>query len=230
MQQSGFERQEKKKQTCEVEEAHCFMVPLCNSIGPVAVVAAAALFAVVKHYEEVAAAASCGAFVVGMGATLVILFGTVVASESMMHFLSLDGVVLCGALAPAAAAMVVVGTPVENGQVSEPVTAMVQQHAAAAMDEQPGVCKGVSVYASQAKATARVDVPETPIRQGQGVELAKMDLKEKAKQSFPVFLRTLQGRHHVMSCTAGTLVADLYEQVAISHAMREVWLFGRMEY
>ena len=79
------------------------------------------------------------AFVVGMGATLVILFGTVVASESMMHFLSFDGVILCGALAPAAAAMVVVGTLVENGRVSEPVTAMVQQHAAAATDEQPGV-------------------------------------------------------------------------------------------
>ena len=39
---------------------------------------------------------------------------------------------------------------------------VLQQHAAGAMDEQPGVCKGVSVYALQAKATARVEVPETP--------------------------------------------------------------------
>ena len=50
--------------------------------------AAAALVAV-KNYMDGTAAASCGAFVVGMGATLVILFGTVVVPESMMHFLSL---------------------------------------------------------------------------------------------------------------------------------------------
>ena len=37
------------------------LVPLCNSIDPVAVVAAAALYAAVKHYLEVAAAACCGA-------------------------------------------------------------------------------------------------------------------------------------------------------------------------
>ena len=76
---SGFKRQEKTKQTCEVEDSLCFMVPPCHSKGLMAVVAAAALKAV-KHYVEVAAAASCGAFVLGMGATFVILFGTVVAS------------------------------------------------------------------------------------------------------------------------------------------------------
>ena len=80
-----------------------------------------------KHYVEVAAAASCGAFVFGMGATFMTLFGIVVASESMKHFLSLDGVFLCGASAPAAAAMVVVGTPVVNDSVSESENAMVQQ-------------------------------------------------------------------------------------------------------
>ena len=88
---------------------------------------------------------------------------------------------------------------------------MVQQHAAATsefMKEQPGVCQEVSVNALQAKATARVDVPETSNTQGYGVELEET---EKVKQSFPVFLRTLQGRHHVMSCSAG---ADLYERVA----------------
>ena len=73
---SGFKRQEKTKQTFEVEEAQCFMVPPCNSISLMAMMAAAALLAAVKHYEEVAAAASCGAFVVGKGATFVILFGT----------------------------------------------------------------------------------------------------------------------------------------------------------
>ena len=78
------------------------------------------------------------------------------------------------------------------------------------LDEQSGVCKGVSVYALQAKATARVDVPETPKLQGQRVKL-----EEKVKQSFPVLLRTLQGRHRVMSCTADMLIADLHEQVAI---------------
>ena len=83
---------------------------------------------------------------------------------------------------------------------------VVVQHAAAAseyMEEQPGVCKEVSVNALQAKATARVDVPETELEE-----------TEKVKQSFLVFLRTLQGRHHVLSCCAGMLVADLYEQVA----------------
>ena len=74
----------------------------------------------------------------------------------------------------------------------------------------------VSARAPQAKATARVDVPGTPTvkRRGQGVELVKMNLKGREEQSFPVFLRTLQGRHHVMSCTAGMLIADLHEQVA----------------
>ena len=109
------ERQEKTKQTCEVEELLCLMVPPCHSVGLTAVVAAAALWAALMHYVEIAAAASCSAFVLGMGVTFVILFGTVVASESMKHFLSLDGVFLCGASAPAAAAMVVVGTLVENG-------------------------------------------------------------------------------------------------------------------
>ena len=89
----------------------------------------------VENYMDGSAAASCGAFVVGMGATLVILFGTVVALESMMHIVSLDGVILCGVFAPAAAAIVVVGTQVEYGQVAEPETEMVQQHAAAAMEE-----------------------------------------------------------------------------------------------
>ena len=84
------------------------------------------------------------------------------------------------------------------------------------MDEHPGVCVEVSEHASQAKATARVDVAETPMvnRRGQGVELVKMNLKGKEEKSFPVFLRTLQGRHHVLSCTAGMLLADLHEQVA----------------
>ena len=93
----------------------------------------------------------------------------------------------------------------------EPENALVQQHAAAAMDEQPGVCKEVSVNALQAKATARVDVPETSKTQGYGVELEET---EKVKKSFPVFLRTLQGRHHVLSCCADMLVADLHELVA----------------
>ena len=76
---------------------------------------------------------------------------------------------------------------------------------------------GVSGHALQAKATARVDVPETPMasRQGQGVGLVKMNLKEKEEEHFPVFLRTLQGRHHVIACTAGMLLSDLHEQVAI---------------
>ena len=47
-------------------------------------------------------------------------------------------------------------------------TEELQQQAAAAMGEQPGVCKGVSVNALQAKATARVDVPETPILKDMG--------------------------------------------------------------
>ena len=51
--------------------------------------------------------------------------------------------------------------------------------------------------ALQAKATARVDVPETSKNQGYGVELEET---EKVKKSFPVFLRTLQGRHQVLSC------------------------------
>ena len=125
--------------------------------------------------------------------------------------LSLDGVFVGGASALAAAAMVVVGTLVVNGSAPESENAMVQQHTAAAMVAQPGVCKEVSVNALQAKATARVDVPETSNTQGYGVELEET---EKVKQRFPVFLRTPQGRHHVMSCTAGTLIADLYEQVA----------------
>ena len=97
---------------------------------------------------------------------------------------------------------------------------VVQQHAAVVfgyVDEQLGVCVGVSEHASQAKTSARVDVPETPManRQGQGVELVEMKLKEKEEESFPVFLRTLQGRHHVIACTAGMLLSDLHEQVAI---------------
>ena len=166
---SGVEHKEEKKQIWKVEDAECFLLPSCNSTGPVAVVAAAALVAV-ENYTDGTAAASCGAFVVGMGATLVILFGTVVATESMMHFLSLDGVILCGALAPAAAAMVVVGTLVEYGHVSEPVTARVQQHAAAAMeetrneqaslnyeyfDEQVGVCVGVSELRLAGKSVSK---------------------------------------------------------------------------
>ena len=142
-----------------------------------------------------------------------ILFGAVIASESMKHFLSLDGVFLCGASAAAAAAMVVVGALAVNDSVSESENEMVQQQAEAAMVTQSGVCKEVSVNASQAKATARVDVPETSNTQGYGVELEET---EKVKQSFPVFLRTLQGRHHVMSCFAGMLIADLYEQVAVA--------------
>ena len=55
----------------------------------------------------------------------------------------------------------------------------------------------VSVNALQAKATARVDVPEPSKTQGYGV-----------------FLRTLQGRHHVLPCCADMLVADLHELVA----------------
>ena len=43
------------------------------------------------------------------------------------------------------------------------------------MDEQSGVCKGVSVYALQAKATARVDVPETSKTQGYGVEFEEQE-------------------------------------------------------
>ena len=74
----------------------------------------------------------------------------------------------------------------EYGHVSEYVTAMVQQHAAAAMeetcneqaslqyehsDDQVGVCVGVSEHALQAKASARVDVPEAPpTAKQQGVE------------------------------------------------------------
>ena len=65
--------------------------------------------------------------------------------------------------------------------------------------------------ALQAKATARVDVPETSNTQGYGVELEET---EKVKQGFPVFLRTPQGRHHVMSCTAGMLIAALSERLA----------------
>ena len=204
------ERQEKTKQTCEVED---FMVPPCHSVGLTAVVTAAALWAAFMHYVETAAAASCSAFVLVMGVTFVILCGTVVASESTKHFFSLDGVFLRGASAPAAAAMVVVGTLVENGPVFVPENALVQQQAAAAMDEQPGVCQEVSVNALQAKATARVDVPETSKTQGYGVELEET---EKVKKSFPVFLRTLQGRHQVLSCCADMLVADLYELVADS--------------
>ena len=85
---------------------------------------------------------------------------------------------------------------------------VVQQHAAAAseyMDEQSGVCKDVSALALQAMATARVDVPETSKMQGQAVEL---------EEKVPVFLRTLQGRHHVTSCTADMLIADLHEDCA----------------
>ena len=59
-------------------------------------------------------------------------------------------------------------------------------------------------------------------RRGPGVELLKMNLKGKEEKSFAVFLRTLQGRHHVMSCTAGMLLADLHEQVANkSHMPRD---------
>ena len=121
---------------------------------------------------------------------------------------------------------------------------VVVQHAAAAseyMEEQPGVCKEVSVNTLQAKATARVDVPETSKTQGYGGELEET---EKVKQSFPVFLRTLQGRHHVLSCCAEKLIADLYEQVADACHMpcedvhvgspkqncARVWLVGRVGY
>ena len=92
------------------------------------------------------------------------------------------------------------------------VTAAAGAAAAAAIDEQPGVCQEVSVNALQAKATARVDVPETSKHQGYGVELEETEVKK----SFPVFLRTLQGRHQVLSCCADMLVADLYELVADS--------------
>ena len=96
-------------------------------------------------------------------------------------------------------------------QAAESEDAVMQQHAAAAMKEQQGVCKEVSVNALQAKATARVDVPETSKTQGYGVELEE---SEKVKKSFLVFLRSLQGRHHVLSCCADMLVADRYELVA----------------
>ena len=90
---------------------------------------------------------------------------------------------------------------------------VVQQAAAASeyIKEQLGVCKEVSVNALQAKATARVDVPETSKTQGYGLELEET---EKVKKSFLVFLRTLQGRHQVLSCCADMLVADLHELVA----------------
>ena len=50
------ERQEKTKQTCEVEDLLCLMVPPYHSAGLMAVVAAAALWAALMHYVEVAAA------------------------------------------------------------------------------------------------------------------------------------------------------------------------------
>ena len=81
------------------------------------------------------------------------------------------------------------------------------------IEEQSGVCQEVSVFALQAKATARLDVPETSEKQGYGVELEET---RKVKKSFPVFLRTLQGRHQVLSCCADMLVVDLYELVADS--------------
>ena len=102
-------------------------------------------------------------------------------------------------------------------------------------------------HGSQAKATARVDVPETPMvkRRGQGVELAKMNFKGKEEQSSPVFLLALS-RVVITSClcTGGMLIADLHEQVAImchmpcdkimlvhrSKMCARAWLFGRMGY
>ena len=107
---SGYEHQEEKKQIWKVEEAACFFWnPSCTFTGSVALVAAAAL-AAVKDNIDVAAAASCGAIAFGMGATLVTMFGIVVVSVSMMCIVALDGAIQYGTLAPAAAAMVFIGT------------------------------------------------------------------------------------------------------------------------
>ena len=56
-------------------------------------------------------------------------------------------------------------------------------------------------------------MPEAPsTAKQQGVEPVEKRWKD---EGFPVFLRTLQGRHHVISCTAGMLLSDLQEEEAV---------------
>ena len=71
-------------------------------------------------------------------------------------------------------------------------------------DREVGVPPGVSVHALQAKATARVDVPETPTFDGLG-----MEHDEQKKAVFPVLLRTLTGKHWVLSCSSDMSFVEL---------------------
>ena len=71
-------------------------------------------------------------------------------------------------------------------------------------DREVGVPPGVSVHALQAKATARVDVPETPTLDDFG-----MEHDEQKTTVFPVLLRTFTGKHWVLSCSSDMSFVEL---------------------
>ena len=67
-----------------------------------------------------------------------------------------------------------------------------------------GVSMGASVRAFQAKATARVDVPETP-----SWLITGWSMRNKKSDTFLVFLRTLRGKHCVFPCHSDMLLSEL---------------------
>ena len=71
-------------------------------------------------------------------------------------------------------------------------------------DREVGVPPGVSVHSLQAKATARVDVPETSTFDGLG-----MEHDEQKTTVFPVLLRTLTGKHWVLACSSDMSFVEL---------------------
>ena len=107
----------------------------------------------------------------------------------------------------------------------QPVFEEVSAAAAAAafapvyMDEQSGVCEGVSVYALQAKATARVDVPETPVFGTEYEHEGKSVKEPSVPEVFPVFVRSLLGPHLVFlvsDCTpVSSLVLDIVARTGV---------------
>ena len=73
----------------------------------------------------------------------------------------------CGGLIPIAHSLMRTLAPLRS-TLSHKVSAAAAAAASECLDEQPGVCKGVSVFALQAKATARVDVPDPPNNKDKG--------------------------------------------------------------
>ena len=97
--------------------------------------------------------------------------------------------------------MVSSGRGVHSGSLLAAASKVSAAAAAAAaseyLDEQSDVCKEVSVYALQAKATARVDVPGDP-----QTTRTRGGARRKSKAKFPSLLAHSPGSslRHVMRC------------------------------